>query len=137
MTTLFTSNFYFHPDQYGTPVRIALLSPKSMPEAKDWPTVWPIMPRWAYFKAPRDEWDAAYLSQLERHGVDEIAKRFRQIEVQCGGKPLVLCCHEHDPARCHRGTFARWWIERTGEIVQHLVPQRSATTTGEVIIETT
>lgn len=64
-----------------------------------------------------DEWEARYLARLDRHGVDRIRTRFADVSATYGGKPLILLCWEVEPADCHRGMFARWWEEQTGQHV--------------------
>jgi hypothetical protein len=68
-------------------------------------------------KLTPDQWEARYLGRLERHGVDRIQTRFNDVFETYGGKPLVLLCWEASPVECHRGMFARWWQEQTGQHV--------------------
>jgi hypothetical protein len=62
------------------------------------------------------EFDAAYGVHIDAVGVPAIERRFRDISDR-RGSPLVLLCFEADPADCHRSTFGRWWLDRTGEAV--------------------
>lgn len=104
----------------GSPVTISLLTPRWRPEAATWPRCWPVTPRWSYFHASDDEFDRQYVAQLDRHGPQEITRRLAQIAKTAYMEPsdrLVLLCWEADPDRCHRGTFARWLLQRTGELV--------------------
>lgn len=64
-----------------------------------------------------DAWEARYLDRLERAGVAAIQARFTDVFETYGGRPLVLLCWEARPAECHRGMFARWWQEHTGQHV--------------------
>jgi len=64
-----------------------------------------------------DEWEARYLARLERHGVERIRARFTDVFETYGRRPLVLLCWEAQPTDCHRGMFARWWQEQTGQHV--------------------
>lgn len=64
------------------------------------------------------EW--AYRAKLDRLGADRLARLLRGLSDEEGGKPLALLCYKADPAECHRGMFARWWRERTGQRVEEL-----------------
>ena len=66
------------------------------------------------------EFDRAYRARLDQIGVDRIERRFRNVAAAHGGRPLILLCFERDRADCHRGTFAMWWRERTGEVIREL-----------------
>ena len=48
-------------------------------KAADWPQCHHVMPRWKYFKAGREAFDAAYLAQLRHYGVPVIAEHFHRI----------------------------------------------------------
>src|SRR5215207_238823 len=61
----------------------------------------------------------AYRKKLDRLGVERIAAQLERISEE-GRRPLVLLCFEADVADCHRGQFARWWEERTGQQVPEL-----------------
>ena len=53
-------------------------------------------------------------------GIDRI---YRQIQAFDSGKPVVLLCYEdvRDPLQwCHRTMFAKWLLEKTGEIADEL-----------------
>lgn len=60
--------------------------------------------------------ELAYRAHLDRIGVAAIDARFQAIAAEHSG-PLVLLCFEQNRADCHRSTFARWWLELTGEPV--------------------
>lgn len=64
--------------------------------------------------------ERVYVAKLDRLGVDRIGAQLRTISEEEGGCPLCLLCFEADPADCHRGTFARWWTDKTGEPVKEL-----------------
>jgi hypothetical protein len=61
-----------------------------------------------------------YVAKLERLGIDRIGGLLRTISDEEGGKALALLCYEPDVADCHRGTFARWWEQQTGQEVPEL-----------------
>lgn len=104
----------------AAPVAISLTVPKWLPEAKTWPRVYRLCPRWSYFYADPAEFGRQYIAQLERFGVASIRDRLHQLGRELGAERLVLHCWEADgsPASCHRGTFARWWLEQTGELIE-------------------
>ena len=62
-----------------------------------------------------------YIAHLERVGVERISKQLEQYLAL--GKDVVLCCYE-DVRQvgewCHRQIFAKWWFEKTGEIISEL-----------------
>ncbi len=64
--------------------------------------------------------EKVYVKKLDRLGVDEIATRLLKISQEEGGKPLVLLCFEADPKDCHRRMVARFWHDKTGEVVEEL-----------------
>lgn len=63
------------------------------------------------------EFARRYRRRLDRIGADVINTRFEQLRDLHDGLPLALLCFEHNPADCHRTTFAEWWREQTGEVV--------------------
>ena len=64
-----------------------------------------------------DEFRRRYCERLGRIGVERIERRFHELIDANDGKPLVLLCFERHRQDCHRGDFAAWWEERTGEVV--------------------
>ncbi|MBC9717869.1 hypothetical protein H9Y04_35595 [Streptomyces sp. TRM66268-LWL] len=84
-----------------------------------------LAPARTYFQSPRAEFEAAYRSQLDGHGIDQFASRFQEIAVESGDLRLVLLCFEdleQVGEWCHRRMFADWWQERTGAQVRELGP---------------
>ena len=78
------------------------------------------------FKLDGEEFDRAYRRRLERAGAANIHRQLVEISDAHDGRELVLLCWEDvwrdgDDA-CHRRTFARWWLEQTGELVEELPP---------------
>jgi Protein of unknown function, DUF488 len=69
-----------------------------------------------------EDFEAAYLRELEEAGVERIGALLRKFSDEAGGRPLVLLCFERDPGQCHRATFGGWWESRTGEKVEELRP---------------
>lgn len=65
-----------------------------------------------------------YRERLDGFRVAQLERRFREIAEAHGGLPLVLLCFEVDRRDCHRGDFADWWHERTGEAVPELAGLR-------------
>jgi hypothetical protein len=57
------------------------------------------------------------VERLDGSCVEQLERRFREIAEAHGGLPLVLLCFEVDRRDCHRGDFAEWWHEGTGEAV--------------------
>jgi len=113
----------------GQPVVISLTVPKWLPEAAEWPRCHLISPRWAYFLRQEDrtevtvaEFTRQYTEQLDGYGPAKIARILHMIARQHAADSLILLCHESDVDRCHRGMFARWLMERTGEIAGELAP---------------
>ena len=122
----FTTSFGAWRPGSGSPVSIALTTPKWRPEAASWPRCWALTPRWAWFRAEPDEFDRQYLAQLERYGVAGIHERLARIAAEAYQEPsarLVLICWEAPQAAetsCHRRTFAAWWLHETGEVVEEV-----------------
>ena len=67
-----------------------------------------------------EEFERAYRRKLERVGVETIRARLAQVSEEHGGRELVLLCYEKDREACHRGIFAAWWHERTGDLLAEL-----------------
>lgn len=70
-------------------------------------------------------YEKRYRDRLNRIGSDRIQEVLDSFGV---GRDVVLLCYEdvRDPSQwCHRSMFARWWLERTGEIADEL-PDPSA-----------
>ena len=64
--------------------------------------------------------EAAYEQHLNAVDVERLSQRFRDLSEKHGGRRLVLLCFEADVAECHRGQFARWWFQQTGQEVPEL-----------------
>lgn len=109
----------------AAPVVISLTVPKWLPEAKTWPRVYRLCPRWSYFHASPADFDRQYVDQLESFGVPSIRDRLHSLGRELEADALALMCWEADggPDSCHRGTFALWWLFKTGERVPDLTPE--------------
>jgi Protein of unknown function, DUF488 len=112
---LATCYFAKFDSSMGHAVRITRYPPRWQPP---WPlagTIRELAPHQAW--ALRSDWpafEAAYRAQLEKVGVDKITQLIEQV-VPSG--IAVLLCFEKDPARCHRGLFASYWVSKTGREV--------------------
>ena len=105
-------------------VRISIGKPKWLaPAVADtMPFVRELAPFGAFHIEDAKTFERLYRERLDEKGVARIESRFQAIARQRPGVPLALCCFERDPADCHRSSFARWWLERTGEVM----PEHSA-----------
>lgn len=85
--------------------------------------IWSLAPsRETFALQDAGEYEESYLGDLEAVGVEQIMDKLEQISAEHSGKPLVLLCHERDPAECHRSMFARWYEGRTGQRISELTP---------------
>jgi hypothetical protein len=105
------------PSSGAAPVVVSLTTPKWLPEAAAWPKVRRLTPQWTDFRTA--DWDERYLARLERFGVASIRDRLHNLGRELGAERLVLLCWELSghPGQCHRGVYARWWMEKTGEVI--------------------
>lgn len=104
-----------------TAVRISIGAPK-------WPLGYEVageikdlMPWGLLNKFSHEEFVPRYRARLDSIGVDRIWDSIKRFEAM--GKPVVLLCYEdvRVPGQtCHRTTFAEWWLEQTGEIIEEL-----------------
>ena len=123
---LLTSSYASWRPGSGSPVSISLSTPRWLPEAARWPRLWEATPRWSYFHAEPEQFDLSYVDQLDRYGSRLIAERLAEIAKTAFMAPsdrLVLCCWEPLAKNCHRGLWARWWLETTGERIPELTPK--------------
>jgi Protein of unknown function, DUF488 len=123
MTTLYTVSYRAWTPGLGQLVVTSLGLPKwLLPEARTWPRCWPLTPRSSYFDAPDDEFERAYVAQLERHGPRRIAQELAAIARETGAETLLLACFEPRREECHRSLAASWWMARTGERIPEITP---------------
>jgi hypothetical protein len=117
---LFTASFRSFHLWMGQPVVISLQTPKWMDLAKDWPVDHHLTPRWSYFSVPDEQFDEAYLAQLNRFGPEKIRAGLWHIAGETGQTRLVLLCHEAKRAECHRAMTAEWLETEFGHEVPEL-----------------
>ena len=107
-----------------TAVRISLGSPRwnvgySIDGAID-----ELMPRGLFGKYDDDKsaFEKEYRKILDRYGVSLISQKLKGFEKF--GKDVVLLCYEDvrkgENDWCHRTMFAKWWNDRTGEVIKEL-----------------
>ncbi|HEV2372117.1 MAG TPA: hypothetical protein VGS19_08110, partial [Streptosporangiaceae bacterium] len=65
---LFTTSFARWRPGDGSSVVISLGVPRWRPEAAQWPRCWELCPRWRYFSAPDEVFEAEYRKQLDAYG---------------------------------------------------------------------
>jgi hypothetical protein len=80
-----------------------------------------LKPLGGLFRLEGDEFERAYRAHLDRVGVDRLQRGFAQIAAT-HPEPLVLLCFERPDEPCHRFTFVRWWLERTGQRIEEVTP---------------
>ena len=88
-----------------------------------------LAPKGYMLKMGPERFKDAYFDKLDGIGEDRIISMVSKMEREADaeGKDLVLLCYEDvriPEDWCHRTTFAEWWAERTGEIIEEL-PDRS------------
>lgn len=70
-----------------------------------------------------DEFRRKYRHHLHRTTSARLRTIFEAIGERHPGRRLVLLCFESDPADCHRGLWAEWWFQQTGERMPELRPE--------------
>lgn len=91
-------------------VRISRGVPKYWPAARGFPYMEELAPDgWTLGLKNERTFRAAYLSKLDRVGIEAIQARLDELD---DGRPICLTCFEADPAECHRA-IAAFWIEKT------------------------
>lgn len=117
-------------DRLGVqPVRISMQYPRYWHASVLSPAISELAPQglWKWFDQP-GEFRARYLDRLDRIGVDVILERLAEVAASVPDKKPALCCFETDRADCHRGLWARWWAEQTGELIDEwAAPERQTT----------
>lgn len=66
------------------------------------------------------EFQRLYFAKLDAIGLDVIRTTLEGLSKQRHGRDIVLLCFERDVHECHRGDFADWWLEQTGERILEL-----------------
>jgi len=121
LTVIYTASFGAYRADMGQAVPIPLGLSRLLPEAQQWPRAWVLTPASQMFAEPDNLVFAdAYVARLERFGAAKIARTLERIAREHQAEVLVLCCHEADPARCHRSLAADWLIRGTAEVVDEL-----------------
>jgi hypothetical protein len=104
-----------------TPVRTSVGQPRFFPRGSGFPYVRSLSPYKIRSQGLEGQrFDDAYVHCLDEMGIYEIREELMVLSAQYDNRPLVLLCFEHDRNDCHRGRFATWWEEKTGEIVPEL-----------------
>ena len=120
MVDLATCSWRAYRPEMGTAVRITLGKPPGW-FRYEWEEIRLLAPPPRVFRLEDDrEFEAAYEQHLNAVGVHRLRRVFERLAEKHGGRPLVLLCFEASPSQCHRGQFARWWWERTGQEVPEL-----------------
>lgn len=65
-----------------------------------------------------------YWQDLDRLGADRLTAIFNELVRVSGETNLVLMCFEKSPNDCHRGDFAIWWRNNTGDTVKEVPRKR-------------
>ncbi|HKB31973.1 MAG TPA: DUF488 family protein [Streptosporangiaceae bacterium] len=122
MTQLYTSSYRAYRPEMGQAVVTSLGLPRWHPDAEQWPRCWLLTPSPSLFREPdADVFGRLYVERLERFGAAKIARTLGRIAHEHDAEKLVLLCHEADVNRCHRGLFAAWWLQSTGEEARELI----------------
>lgn len=108
--------------RHGQAVCISLGLPRwRIEEAQEWPRAWVLAPTAALLAEPDErKFAAGYTARLERFGACKIARTLERIAREYDATSLILLCHEADWNRCHRLSFAEFWLMTTGELVQEI-----------------
>jgi hypothetical protein len=93
--------------------------PRFWPEARGFPVAKLLTP-YGLRELKGNEFGDAYLARLDEAGVDAIRAELAEIALEYGGKSLALLCFEQSSRDCHRGMFAAFWQDHTGEAVTEL-----------------
>jgi hypothetical protein len=122
VSPIFTASYREYRPEMGVAVVTSRGLPKwRLAEAEGWPHCWLLAPGHDYYDAPADEFERAYLAQLDRHGPAKIGRVLADIAREHHAESVVLLCHEIRWEDCHRILAARWITERTGELVEELL----------------
>lgn len=106
-----------------TAVRISVGSPRWNVGYNISGAISELMPKGIFGKFDNDPagFEVEYRKRLECVGVEYIRKLISSYELL--GRDVVLLCYEdvRKPTDwCHRTIFAKWWQEKTGEIIPEL-----------------
>jgi hypothetical protein len=99
------------------PVSIARRTPPGLPyEWAHLPVLAPRGVEWADDQVLAREF---YLDRMDDLGVATVRELLAEVASPGG---VTCLCWEWDRDDCHRGWFASWWSDRTGEDVEELPP---------------
>lgn len=107
-----------------TAVRISVGSPRWNVGYQIYGAISELMPKGLFGKYDNDKaaFEVEYRKRLECVGVQYIRKLLADCEQP--GKDTVLLCYEDvrkgESDWCHRTMFAKWWFEKTGEVIPEL-----------------
>lgn len=107
---LYTASYATWRPDLGVPVRISRGRPRGWVDGEVLPA---LIPTAAVAFGIEDDAEArrVYRHQLHRHS-HVIDRALFDLGRMYGNHPLVLLCHEADPARCHRRWAAEWLTHR-------------------------
>lgn len=121
---LWTSAYWLWRSEWGlVPVRITLGRPRAFPS--EYEELLSLAPWGRLFNLEGEEFEEAYRMRLERVGVEHIRAGLDAIaERHPGAAGLCLLCYENvfKGQQCHRRSFAEWWLEKTGEVIEEVPP---------------
>lgn len=99
--------------------------------------LWSLCPSRETFQTENAEnFEESYLNDLEASSLERIMDDLERISTKHGGRPLILLCHEKNPAECHRSRLAAWLEEQAGlevpELKHGMLPEREDATTPKL-----
>jgi hypothetical protein len=113
---LFTTRYQAFDPAWGVPVAITRGLPRGNWFRHPLERIRELAPTRELFAIEqREEFEPAYRAQLELHGPELLAERFRAIGDRHGGRPMILLCYEDltKPGEwCHRNIAADWICEK-------------------------
>lgn len=119
---IFTASYKAFKPSMGIPVRTSNGRPKySLPYLLEWKAP-VVFPAWALVRSTLSmaEFGIQYRKNLDKLGVEKVREQLEEIAFHAGDNRLVLLCFEKGVSDCHRGAFATWWEEKTGEQVKEI-----------------
>lgn len=117
--TIATASWFAYRPDMGLAIRASLGMPKKG-FAHPLEELRVATPHPSYFRASDEEFERRFLEQLNRAGVVTIRRKLQEFADSHGATTVVLLCFERDRADCHRGMFAQWWEDQTGERIEEL-----------------
>lgn len=119
---ILTGCYAHYRPEHGQAVRISLGKPRWFPNGgEDLPFVKVLAPAGWYFNEPDEEvFERRYRHQLHKTTPQRVLEMLQAVAAEHDAERLILCCFEGNPENCHRGMFARWWLQKTGEWVPDL-----------------